>query len=248
MKRADNLLICVIKRRSDLTELIEEKRYRLPIKQIPVIDFDYMAFYQPKRVFSDGKCIKYYAKISGKRVGKRAEESQMRFSKSDPEEPYHILNFKRIIKLPVPIVNSSGMRVSFKRGKKVKLISSKTLSELFNVFPLENIMRDLLAANRIEFKREFVVIASECRKYRLDFAIICSNGKIDLECDSKKWHNIKMQKIKDLERDEILSNLGWTVLRFTESSILERQSETMRIIKNAVEKCREISKHGRTDE
>ena len=76
---------------------------------------------------------------------------------------------------------------------------------------IERSMAQALESCCIEAQPQFPIAG-----YLLDFAIPAL--KLDIECDGEYWHQ---DKAKDRVRDEALQELGWTVLRFSESSIQE---------------------------
>lgn len=65
------------------------------------------------------------------------------------------------------------------------------------------------------------VVAVEGATYRLDFAVIESDGmRIAVECDGHDFHErTKEQAARDKSRDRALQAAGWRVLRFTGSEI-----------------------------
>lgn len=73
------------------------------------------------------------------------------------------------------------------------------------------------------------------RRYTLDFALV-GERKIDIECDGFGNHNMVdgLPVLEDLERDDFLRNLGWTVLRFPNHQIAHRPDECVSKILKAV--------------
>ena len=63
--------------------------------------------------------------------------------------------------------------------------------------------------------------SSRRRIFRLDLAIFCKDGNLAIECDNRKAHSGKLQKLKDKQKDVALKNLGWRVIRLTEKDILD---------------------------
>lgn len=56
--------------------------------------------------------------------------------------------------------------------------------------------------------------------YRLDFALVRGDTKIDIECDGHAYHErTKEQAAHDRKRDRALTAAGWLVCRFTGSEI-----------------------------
>jgi len=73
------------------------------------------------------------------------------------------------------------------------------------------------------------------KEYPLDFAI--PNLKIGLEADGEAFHSSPKQVAHDRERDQNLSQQGWTILRFTEDELENNISMVMNvIIKNIMQK------------
>ncbi len=60
------------------------------------------------------------------------------------------------------------------------------------------------------------------KRFRIDFAIFCAQGKIAIECDNAKAHANKVQKAKDKVKDFYLRRDGWRVIRLKERDIVER--------------------------
>ena len=78
---------------------------------------------------------------------------------------------------------------------------------------IEIIMKDNLLSNKIDFVEEFPIRGRF--GYILDFAI--PELKIDVECDGCRWHP-KGNK-HDRNRNWVLINRGWVILRFTDTQI-----------------------------
>lgn len=59
---------------------------------------------------------------------------------------------------------------------------------------------------------------------RLDFALYCGRGKVDVETDGDTWHANPKKARQDNVRDNALKTAGWRVLRFTTKQIREEMS------------------------
>ncbi|MGG1598507.1 endonuclease domain-containing protein [Cohnella massiliensis] len=96
----------------------------------------------------------------------------------------------------------------------IEQITWLILQELVKVFGMHNI--SIMPQERIE-------------RYRVDFLIryepLHASGLIKnlvIECDGHEWHEkTKEQAQKDKERDRALTKLGYTVLRYTGSEIVD---------------------------
>ncbi len=57
-------------------------------------------------------------------------------------------------------------------------------------------------------------------EYRVDFAMLCGDAKVAVECDGHDFHErTKEQARRDKKRDRDLTAAGWTVVRFAGSEI-----------------------------
>jgi very-short-patch-repair endonuclease len=73
------------------------------------------------------------------------------------------------------------------------------------------------------------------QEYPIDFAI--PHLKIGLEADGEAFHSSEKQIEKDNERDRKLSQMGWTILRFTEEELEDQMSSVISaIVKNIMQK------------
>ena len=93
--------------------------------------------------------------------------------------------------------------------------------------PVEKILQRALSKTRLKIFPEYPVRLPAGKKYRLDFAVFCKKGALNIECDSIKWHSLKSQIIKDKKRDKILKKLGWSILRLKEAEITGNISKSV---------------------
>ena len=67
---------------------------------------------------------------------------------------------------------------------------------------------------------------------------------IGIEADGAIWHERNDLKERDQQRDQKLSNVGWRIMRFSETAIYEHADAVRDIIqKNIVEAARDLKKH-----
>ncbi len=55
--------------------------------------------------------------------------------------------------------------------------------------------------------------------FYLDFAIFCKERNINIEFDGDRFHLSEFNVKRDKNRNNILSSLGWSILRFTTEDI-----------------------------
>lgn len=216
------VLVGVLKDLRDRRILLQEHWYRIPLAFVPKRRFTHIAFYQPSSFGRQGKRVLYYARITKREVKKRC--------KLLPTEPFHLragheyvkYSFRTIRKLKKPICNVIPRRVSFGFTSLKTLHSARDILELYHVAPTEQIIERELKYFNIPYVSQYRFTTGSFRKhYRLDLAIFCLRGNIAVECDNRKAHSSKLQKLKDREKDKVLKKLNWRVIRLTEEDILE---------------------------
>ena len=87
---------------------------------------------------------------------------------------------------------------------------------------------------RIPAAREHCIMHRKQVKYRLDFAVLCRKGCIDIECDNEQHHSQKAQRRKDRRRDAYLKRRGWEVLRFTGRDIVNKPNTCLAVIRQTI--------------
>lgn len=214
------MLVGVLKSQKDLNILLRDNWYRIPLANTPKRKFDYIAFYQPLQFGKRGKSIHYYAKVLSLKRKKRLELLPEEKDHPKSRDIYIKINLGKIIPLSRPIKNIIPRRINFGFTSFDRLMTAKDILELYSIAPTEQIIEKGLKKEGIKPKAQFYVLASKKKRYRLDFAIFCKDGKIAIECDNKKAHNIKSQQKKDQAKDKILKALGWKIMRFSEDEIL----------------------------
>ncbi len=100
-----------------------------------------------------------------------------------------------------------------------KFETAEQINDLFDDSPLENRLWKALKYIGILAEREWKVIIQE-KKYFLDFAIFCNNGKLAIETDGYTFHHDSKAKIdydtwrrNDMELDD------WRSLHYTTKQV-----------------------------
>ncbi|MDO8521599.1 MAG: DUF559 domain-containing protein [bacterium] len=233
-KVSATVLVGVIKQKSDLRILLHDHWYRIPAAFFPKQRFTHVAFYQPALFGRESKRICYYA-----RVRKIEKVKRIELLPKEPDHPraqndYCKITLCEIKKLTHPVKNIIPRRISFGFTSLKKLLSARDILELYGVPKTEQIMGSELKRRGIEIVAEHT-ISVENKRYRIDIAIFCRNGRIAVECDNTKAHSGKVQRAKDKAKDAALKRHGWRVIRLTEKNILKRLDSCMRRIEKAVQ-------------
>ncbi|MFO8062828.1 MAG: DUF559 domain-containing protein [bacterium] len=224
------ILVGVLKHPEDLELLLNDKVYRIPVENMPVRPFDGIAFYQPASWAGEPGRIQYYGLIDSDKI---VSKESINIPGSIPEhERYYLFRFSSIIKLTRPVLNKSGTRVSFHYTDEDTLRQSGTLLELFDMPDIEMKVMNILDDMSIHYDREYYVPVENANYYRLDFAVISKDRKIDIECDGKASHSTPGQKEYDRKRDAALMADGWTVLRLKERMIVNNPNKCREAIAN----------------
>lgn len=237
-----SVLIAVIGRKKDLDILLKEKWYRIPAANMPRRKFSWLAFYQVSKLGKSGKKIQYYARVEPERVQRLARRELLPDESRHPraDDNYYKFSFAIVKRLRRPIRNNTGMRMVFGFTTLARLLRFKSLPNLFGVRPLERIFRKLLKKNGIPFWAEYSIMSRHRIRYRLDLAVFCKKGRINVECDSPKFHSGK-RHVYDLKRNYFLKRRGWHVLRFSDEEILLRPNECRDTVKSLVKKLGGLS-------
>lgn len=235
LRKNQLVLVGVVRRPVDLDIVLKEGWYRMPLRYAPRRRPAYMAFYQTHIFGREGKAIRYYAPVRSYSMKKRAQllPGEKRHPRAD--EYYYKLTLGRIQTTPHIIRNKSRRRISFGFTTLAKLKKADRICQLFDIIPIEDIIRLALSRRGIKARHEHCLMQNGHCRYRLDFAIFCCRGKIDLECDNEKWHLTPARRNKDCRRDQFLRRWGWTVLRVSGKEIKQDTGLCLDKVEKAIE-------------
>jgi len=96
-----------------------------------------------------------------------------------------------------------------------------------------------------------IATAGQPQPYVLDFAY--PDVGVGVEACGEVWHDQMDQKIHDQQRDQVLANIGWRILRFKEEAIDGKMPEILKVIYNNIaeavkDKSRKVNKAASADE
>jgi len=235
------VLVAIIKDRRDFEIARNEHWYRIPRKTAPEkVKADFLAFYQPK-VFGDEKwAINYYAETRRYDIIKRAELLPDEKYHKRANDDYYKIEIDELQRLEKPIISRKLRRVTFIPTTYEKFTKAEEINDLFNESPLEDKLWYAFKEEQIEAERQEEV-RDRRGNYRLDFAIYCRDGKIDVECNGDKWHAKRETIPKDNARNNFLTSRGWSVLRFSSREINGHLTNCLDKIKKTINQYGGIS-------
>ena len=90
-----------------------------------------------------------------------------------------------------------------------------------------------------------VQVPGEQQAFALDFAY--PEIGLNIEADGEKWHTSVEDKQSDNQRDVKLANMGWTVVRISESALNESADEVKRLLFDSIKEAAALRrKHGKS--
>ncbi|MFP3896029.1 MAG: endonuclease domain-containing protein [Anaerolineales bacterium] len=216
-------------KRSDFAIAQGQHWYRIPVSSVHRFlkerwPPEWLAFYQTKAFGAEKYSIRYYARV--------VDIHKVFRWQLFPDEPvnektnrqYYQLMLSPLDQLPEPILSLRLRRIVFIPTTWEKFVSAVEINDLYDESPLEDHLWIELKRRKIEAQRQYFVPVKR-RGYYLDFAIFCNEGKLDVETDGDTWHLGRECASRDNERDNNLTNLGWSILRFRGRRIQEEMAE-----------------------
>jgi len=230
-----NTLVAIVPRKKDWEILKTQHWYRIPVKSAPEVinQVKFLAFYQPK-VFEEEKwSVNYYAEVKDLEIVKRIELL--------PDEPKHVrasneyykITIGDLKKLARPIPSRRWRRITFIPTTYYRLLEAKEVNDLYYTTPIEEKLYYSLQREKISAERQFFVYETQ-KPCCLDFVVFCRDGKLNVECDGEAYHSTKEAQIKDRKRDNDLTSIGWSILRFSGKEIYQSSKDCVRQIKRTI--------------
>jgi very-short-patch-repair endonuclease len=229
-------IICWLKQKNDLSILLNEGWYRIPVKTKleNLKKVKYLAFYQ-SYAFGKAACIiKHYGTIDMIETVKRIELFPKEKNHPNKNEDYYKIFMKDMNILPNPIPSKRARKIIFINSTMKKLLSATEVNDLFNDSPLEDIVWKGMKENNLVAERQYFIKGGK-NYYCLDFAAFCKDGNVNVECDGDNYHISKEKAIEDNKRDNFLTKKGWSILRYSTTQ-LENPDECISEIKETIYK------------
>lgn len=215
-----NTIVCWLKQKRDLSLLLLEGWYRIPVstKVDNLFSMEYLGFYQPHIFGRYGGTISHYAQIESIEVKKRIELFPNNPHHPKANDDYFKIFVKDLNVIKNPLKCKRSRRNYFINTTLEKLLNAEEFNDIFNESPLEDILWEGLKQNNIAAERQFFVRGSN-NIYCLDFAAFCKKGSLNVECDGDAYHISKEKAVNDNRRDNYLTKKGWSILRYSTTQL-----------------------------
>lgn len=211
--------------------------YRIPVGPAPFIvkngEVKYLAFYHTKVFGKDRHSVRWYSKVKNVSVVKRKDLFPQLNDDPKSENEYYKIEFNELRPLPNVITCRRPRRILFIPTTEQKLFNSTEINFLFNDGPLKEKLWLELVKRDIKAERHLTVNYRDLQNFYLDFAIFCKDGKINIEVDSSR-NPLPKDFTEDGKRNDCLSSMGWSVLRFTGDDIYNNMYKTMKKVNEAI--------------
>jgi len=218
-KRTDTI-ICWLKQKRDLSLLLLEGWYRIPVKTKleNLFKVKFLGFYQPISFGKYGGYITHYGTIEKIQKKRRIELFPKDEKHPKRNDDYFKIFLKDINVIKNPLRCKRKRANYFINSTLEKLLNAKEFNDIFNDSYLEEVLWSEIKKNNIVAERQLFV-GSGINTYRLDFAAFCKKGNLDIECDGDTYHIHKEKAIKDNNRNNYLTRRGWSILRYTTEQV-----------------------------
>ena len=210
------LLVGVVSRKRDLAIARDEHWYRIPDESIRLLHGDWpprwLALFESRNL-SGGGAIRHYAEVTRIDVATRAELFPGEPAGAKTGRVYHRLSLGPMQTRKVPISLVRPRPIAFITSTWTKFVAAETINDLWNDSPREDTLWQALKQNAFPAERQWPESVSG-RRYLLDFAMFCNDGKIDVETDGDTYHSGPNASARDNSRQNALLSKGWRTLRF----------------------------------
>jgi hypothetical protein len=236
----DEVLVAIMNNLLDFAIAHDQHWYRVPVRSVERFlkarwPPQWLAFYQTKVFGDEAYAVNYYARVRDIR-----QVSRWQLFPNEPHDEkgkrrYYQLLLSPLQRLPKPILSLRWRRIVFIPTTWAKFMNAVEINDLYDESPLEDRLWAELKRLQIDAERQYFVEAPPLSppklggmkggRYALDFALFCDQGKMDVETDGDTWHADPARIPLDNQRDNDLTSLGWSILRFNGHQIREAIAE-----------------------
>jgi len=237
-KETKELLVGLLPRKTALKRLKTEGWYHIPVDTAPKrFPPTMMAFFQGK-VFGDEEAytIRYFGEVERIDIVPRKElfcTSKRNEFKAD--RLYYRIQLKDLRMRYQPIVSYRPRRIVFLPTTLEKFEQAEQINDLFDGSPLEDRLWSALKHIHILAERQWKIVV-QSRRYFLDFAVFCRDGKLAIETDGYTYHYDDRNQIDyDTWRRNEIEIDGWRLLQYTTKQVRDDWTPCLSQIQKTIE-------------
>jgi very-short-patch-repair endonuclease len=220
------VLVSILNDVAALSILQQEGWYRIPIQSAPRRwPPAWLAFYQTSVFDDEAYAVRYWGRVTEIEKAKRTDLFPDEPANPKTSKEYYRLRLERLEVLSTPILSHKPRRILFIPTTWKKFQNAHVINDLFDESPLEDHLWEELKKRSLSAELQWE-LRVEQKLYRLDFALFCANGFVDIETDGDLWHANRSQIPLDNQRDNSIQTIGWHVLRFNSYQIREEMDQT----------------------
>ena len=181
----------------------------------------------------DAFSVRWFSEVKNVSIVKR--KTLLPEIQNDPkaEDEYYKIEFNPLIERPTPIISNRPRRLLFIPTTLWHFQNSSNINDLFYESPLEEEFWEALKIAKVEAERQYLV-NTDVKLFHLDFAIFCKERNINIECDGDRFHLSEFNVKRDKNRNNVLSSLGWSILRYTTEDIRRNLNTTIGNVKETI--------------
>jgi very-short-patch-repair endonuclease len=230
-------IVALLGNPKDLSYLKNEGWYRFRENFLPTLISNgkatHIAFYQQKSFGENAFRIQYYGKIASQTSIRRDKLLSQELNHPRSNDYYRKVTISNLIRLEPAISNYRRRRILFLNSTVKRIATAQEINEVILGSPIEERMWSRFVQEKIPVEREYVV-STTGKTFSVDFAVLCKNRKIAIECDGDSYHLAEKEVKYDKQRDNILEAKGWTVLRYHTEDITHNLDDSIRQIKDTI--------------
>lgn len=242
MGEKKELLVALLPKKSALEILQNEGWYHIPVERTPSQWREgwrpkVMAFYQGKSFGKEEQYkVRYFGEVEKIDVVPRKdlfpddEDNQHK-----AENPYYKIQLKSLQVRYQPIISYRPRRLVFVPSTLEKFEKAEQINDLFESSPIEDRLWSALKYVQVLAERQWKIVVQK-KKYYLDFAIFCKEGKLAVETDGYTYHYDDRNQINyDTWRRNEIELDGWRFLNYTSQQVKDNWTPYLQQIQKVIE-------------
>ena len=225
MTRPGELLVAIMNKKRDFKILREQGWYRVPVTSVkwnwPP---EWLAFYQTSIFGPEAYAVKYYGHVRDVRHVTRADLFPNEKPNPKSGKEYYQVWLDSLELLYRPIYSRRWRFIVFIPTTRAKFDAAIEINDLYHGSRIEDRLWAELQFRQIDAERELDITLRQ-QHFKLDFAVFCQQGNLDIEVDGEAWHSGAERHHSDRQRNNALTAAGWQVLRFSGREIHEQLAD-----------------------